>query len=129
MRSHKTNKGSSIVWAYTGYVCVSPHIVGWTQLQRIREVGRVELVPVLLGAIFRTIGTPNLPGVGTACSELCTKRRRTLYTQQSAVTRVWLLGVQCASSGGIWLYIVHPTTKCGLIIIYIDIRNLLRQFL
>ncbi len=40
--------------------------------------------------------------------ESCTKWRRTSYTHKPHVKHEWFVGVQCASSGIIWLY--HPQT-------------------
>jgi len=35
--------------------------LAWTQINRIRELGEVELVPILLGALFKEVGTANVP--------------------------------------------------------------------
>jgi len=35
--------------------------LGWTQLHRLTALGDVELIPILLGALFKQVGTPNIP--------------------------------------------------------------------
>ena len=37
--------------------------IGYSHLQKVREVADVEMVPILLGAIFRSVGTANLPAL------------------------------------------------------------------